>query len=357
MESGMESNDLQARGWNAIDAALAPLYAGQTPTHFGTLVSYDLGGPDPIRGISAYRRHDPVPHWHFITYGFSELYDKESEDPDVSGWGFELTMRVTTEPDAAEPPYWVLNFLQNLARYVFETGNAFADGDYMNANGPIASETTTRLRSTVFTHDPELPPIQTPNGRVEFLQVVGVTDDEELAFKQWRPLKVLDVFREHLPVLVTDLDRASLLEKADVREKLSAGTAADGSYTGYAFVNQLAWEEKNRFLRKPEIHITLDAQPVDEILSLLPYRLPFNREFGLVGDGVGVVFFPGAENGHSVDGTTLRLDIRPDTLSEIQSVLKPREGTYRLNTFKGLTVSVKKTEIKDPHGNVLTTIG
>lgn len=353
----MEQDDGRSPGWEAIDRALAPLYAGQTPRHYGTLFSYELGGRDPLRGISAYKRSDPVSHWHFITYGFSELFEKESGNAEVSGWGFELTMRVAAEPAAEEPPPWTLGFLQNLARYVFTSGNAFANGDYMNANGPIASDTDSRLRSMVFAHDPELPPIETPNGRVEFLQVVGVTDDEELAFKQWRALKVLEVFQEHLPMLVTDLDRASLLEKEDVREKLSIGTAAEGSYTGYAFVNQLAWEEKKRFLRTPEIHVTLDAQPVQEILNLLPYRLPFDREFGLVGGGVGVVFFASGENRHAIDRDTLRLDIRPETLAEIQSVLKPREGIYRLDTFKGLVVHVKKTEITDQHGRVTRTIG
>ncbi|MDI9654077.1 suppressor of fused domain protein, partial [Burkholderia cenocepacia] len=58
------------------------------------LVKWRLGGPDPLDGISVWRRAAPVPHWHFVTYGLSELYAKESDDPAVSGFGFELTMRV-----------------------------------------------------------------------------------------------------------------------------------------------------------------------------------------------------------------------------------------------------------------------
>lgn len=120
---------------------------------------------------------------------------------------------------------------------------------------------------------------------------------------------------------------------------------------------RLSREEKKRFLQGPEIHITLDAQPVQEILSLFPYRLPFNREFGLVGGGFGVVLFPSGENRHTTDRATLRLDVRPDTVAEIQSVLEPREGTYRLGTFKGLVIHVKKTEITDSEGTVVGTIG
>ncbi|OPA74169.1 hypothetical protein BVG16_25695 [Paenibacillus selenitireducens] len=29
--------------------------------------------------------------WHFITYGFSELYDTESKEAEYSVYGFELT--------------------------------------------------------------------------------------------------------------------------------------------------------------------------------------------------------------------------------------------------------------------------
>ena len=36
-----------------------------------------------LSGISAYKNVDPCPHWHFVTYGFSELWAKESADPDV----------------------------------------------------------------------------------------------------------------------------------------------------------------------------------------------------------------------------------------------------------------------------------
>ena len=353
----MEPEDLEASGWEAIDKVLAPLYVGQEPKHYGTLVSYELGGPDPIRGISAYKRLEPVPHWHFITYGFTELFEKESEDKEVSGWGFELTTRIKTEPDAEEPPVWTLNFLQNLARYVFSTGNTFQSGDYMNANGPIATETDTLIRSVVFTHDPELSPIETPNGRVEFLQVVGITDDEEFAIRQWRTLKVLEVFKEHLPLFITDLDRASLLEKKDVLEKISAGASAEGSYTSHVFVDQLAWAERKSFLREPGIDITLGARQVKEIIVLLKHRLPFGREFGLIGGEFEVTFLHGVENRYEIAGNSLRLEITPDTLTEIQAVLKPQEGIYSLSAFRGLVLQVRKTHIKDYSGKVVETIG
>jgi hypothetical protein len=35
-------------------------------------------------------------------------------------------------------PMWPLSFLNNLANYIFSSGNAFAAADHMNLNGPIA---------------------------------------------------------------------------------------------------------------------------------------------------------------------------------------------------------------------------
>ena len=53
-----------------------------------------LGGNDPLDGISVYTAKEPIEHWHFVTYGFSELYEKETGDPENSGFGFELTFRL-----------------------------------------------------------------------------------------------------------------------------------------------------------------------------------------------------------------------------------------------------------------------
>nr|WP_229224335.1 suppressor of fused domain protein [Duganella sp. SG902] len=89
------------------------LYPGQEPRHFGAVISYRLGGSDPLDGISVYRSEEVRPHWHFVTFGLSELYAKETEDPGVTGYGFELTFRLACAPDASEPPTWPLNFLQN----------------------------------------------------------------------------------------------------------------------------------------------------------------------------------------------------------------------------------------------------
>ena len=90
-----------------------------------------------------------------VTYGFSELYDKESDNLEESGYGFELTFRLAKREDEEEPPAWALNLLQNMGRYVFNSGNVFRSGDYLDANGPICLGADTQLTALAFTLDPE----------------------------------------------------------------------------------------------------------------------------------------------------------------------------------------------------------
>lgn len=64
---------------------------------------------------------------------------------------------------------WVCNLIQNLARYVFESGRWFEEHHWIPANGPIKLDTDTDMVGLIFVRDPELPPTDTPHGRVEFL--------------------------------------------------------------------------------------------------------------------------------------------------------------------------------------------
>jgi len=349
--------DAVAHGWNAIDAACDTLYPGQTPKHYGTLLSYRLGGPDPLQGISAWKRADPVPHWHIVTYGFTELYEKESDDAEFSGYGFELTFRLRCAPEAEEPPMWAMNFLQNLARYVFQTGNVFKDGDWMPLNGPIAADENTLLTYAAFITDPELPAQDTPNGHMTFLQVVGLTDDEAFAARQWRTLKLLQVLQPHMPLWITDLARASLLARDGVRESIAQGTRTDGSSTGYVYTDALQWRQEKRLLQKPVTVIAIGALQVRESTTLLPLRLPFGRSFRVIGPEGSVLFAPGDSNTVRLEDNVLHVTLNDTAASEIAAVLRPERGRYALQSFKGLCFEVRPTEIHDSHGQVTDTIG
>ena len=151
----------------------------------------------------------------------------------MSGYGFELTFRPTCRAVDEKPPIWALNFLQNLGRYVFKTGNPFGVGHTLPLNGPIEQGSATLIHAVSFALDPQLPPISTPNGRVEFLQIVGLTMDELHAISSWNAEAFLDLRRFDDPLLLTELTRASWLDHPGFAAEVARRTEQDGSSCGW----------------------------------------------------------------------------------------------------------------------------
>lgn len=203
-----------APGWDAIDAVLQSRYGDQEPRHVG--YTPPAAFSHNLQGCSAYRADG---HWHYVTYGLSELYESGPEDdPAYSGWGFELTLRVgAAEPAGTEAPGWPFTVLNQLANYVHGQGRLLADGDWIDLRGPITGHPgvpeapPTDLVAFVIAVDPELGRIATPNGEVTFLQLVGITESERAAAAAGTTEAVLEAIRHTDPLLATRLDRGPLL--------------------------------------------------------------------------------------------------------------------------------------------------
>lgn len=347
-----------AVGWTAIETQMKSLYGEQEPKHYGTLIPYQLGGEDPLDGLSAYKATSPVPHWHIVTFGFSELYAKESQDKSYSGYGFELTFRVARQEDEEQPPMWALNLLQNMARYVFNSGNIFSSGDYMDANGPICLGADTLLTALAFTEDPELPAIHTPNGRVEFVQMVGITKDELEAMKTWNTTGLLEAGQAFIPGYVTDLSRDSLLEIPAIAEAVEQGIERDGSNTGFLFVDQLAFEPgKKKLFGKTPAKLTLGAMQAETVGKLMRGRLLKDKSLTLASGDCQIILEPGAETSYEKREEAILLHLSPAVSVELSRKLHAKEDTIELSAFDGLIIQVVKTYIKDQEGNVVSTIG
>lgn len=342
----------EAPGWDAIDAALKGLYGGLEPMHYGTVIKYSMGGPDPLDGISAWANDGPQPHWHFVTFGFSELYEKESKNTEINGFGFELTFRLARTATDKQPPHWAMNFLQNLARYVFSSGNAFAAGHHVNLNGPIALGEKTEIGAITFAADPKLARISTPHGRLDFLQVVGLTMDEYALIKLWDSESLTRVLAEVDPLLLTDLHRPSLLADAARAKDVRARVQKDGSSMASTFVDRL---ELSRSGKKAEV--TVGALIVQDLTDMLGARLLHGRDFALNGPEAELVLKPSKEPGWKTTEESVTLEI-PDALAlEMQKTLLPRRGTYAWPSLSGFTLKVVPTEIKDRAGKVVQVIG
>lgn len=205
-----EFTEDDAVGWLEIDKQFDRLYPNQEPKHFAPAINYMLGGEHPLDGVSIYESKKQTDHFHFVTYGFSELYyNEEKLESEFSKWGFELTFRLKPFAGDSENPAWAVALLQNIAKYVFNSGNWFEEFHYMPANGPIRLDTETEITGLLFVTDPEVEKIETPHGEVTFLQIVGITTAEFDDIKEGRRTveEIVNELKENNPLLITDLTR------------------------------------------------------------------------------------------------------------------------------------------------------
>ena len=190
----------ESPGWDAIDTALRLVHGDKKCLHLAPQIDPQLGGDIPLHGLSIYPVTQPERHWHYVTYGMTELFEKESDVPDVSGWGFEFTMRVRAHTD--KPPRWPLIALVQLAKYVNGPGPVLAPGHRMDTRAPLTDGSS--LEALAFTEDPGLGTIESPFGQAIFLQLVGITRDELERMQASNTDVVLDELRASSPLLVTD---------------------------------------------------------------------------------------------------------------------------------------------------------
>jgi suppressor of fused len=298
-------------------------------------------------------------HWHYVSYGMSELYDKASEDKDVSGWGFEFTFRLNRENPSEEPPLWPLSLMQNLARYVVKTGNVFAAGHSLPLNGPIALETGTALHAAMFIEDPELQTIETPHGKLQFLLLVGATLDELAAARAWDSERLLAMMRPTNPFLVTDLARQSILADSTVAQTVAEETAREGSSSASLAVRELSFEIGSGSLPK-EKHLTLllGASAVGDFRALLRGRTAFGRDFHVVGPDAILRVVPAENFDCTHTKNHLEMGLSSNAAKALADVLHPTRGDYQVSGLPFLTVRVVPSEIRDHTGTkVVEVIG
>lgn len=338
-------------GWDAIDAVLEPIYKDQKPNHYGTAVPWSLGGPDPLHGLSGYARSNPD-HWHIVTYGFTELWEKESDNKDVSGYGFELTIRIARAKSEETPPMWALNMLQNLGRYVFQTGNVFGVGHHMGLNGPICLGSKTLIHAVLFGEDPELGEFASENGKARFILIVGVTMDELALAMEWNTASLLREMRAGNPLLVTDLDRSSILKDPATGKRLRGLADAEGSSMAYSSL-----DENGRFIPGPPLVWELGALWVDNLQKGLKGRTLHDRPYSLYGPDRELQMVPGKKGAAELKENVLTLTLTPKLATAMMASLQPKRGDYAWPELPGFILRIVPTEVKGQKGEVEEVVG
>lgn len=339
-------------GWKAIESAFTSIYGNQEPKHWGTLIPYSLGGNDPLHGISAYKAVvDGQCHWHLVSFGLTELWAKESENKEYSGWGFELTMRLSCSASDETPPAWILNFLQNIARYVCQSGWTFSVGDHMNCNGPIALECPTKIRAFCCVEDADLPaPIQTPNGTFRFVQIYGITLAELDEIVAWNTDRVAQHLRGKDRHLVTVLPRDDFYGDANLKAAILSASSTEPSSTALLYVSPLSLSTSG--LIKKRTRITIGAMTVPSVIRLITKRLGFSKDLRLVSDDWEILL---TSSPASRDDKTPTVQLSSDEQQELITRLQQKAGLYPLSSR--LEIEVVRSEIKDRDGKVVSTIG
>ena len=130
------------------------LYGDQQPRHVGYFPPMALS--TNLQGCSACNAGS---HWHFVSYGMSELYVPASDaDPATSGWGFEFTMRVAKD-GPTDPPGWPFTLLNapandaNTRGVLYTAGHRIDIGKPTTGNPNVEGAPPTTLTVLALTHD------------------------------------------------------------------------------------------------------------------------------------------------------------------------------------------------------------
>ncbi len=159
--------------------------------------------------IDVYESDD---YFHFVSYGLSELYEKESDNKEYSGYGFELTLKLkkSSLKNVQNELECVCGIFQLLAGETFSNGSIFQPFEYIYTGQPngIDSEGVSNITGFVTILD-EAGEISSPNGKLQFVQLVGATNDELIQIIDKR-LTVQELIAQ-LGHSITDYKRESII--------------------------------------------------------------------------------------------------------------------------------------------------
>lgn len=206
----MAATDDWAPGWDAVDGQFAKLYPGVNPPHYGTLITSRarFGGDCYLDGYSLYPSANG--YQHIVTFGMTALYaDPEAFGGEYSRWGYEMTMKLKAQnPEECK---WALDMLSNLARYTYTSERWFEPYQYVGGDGASINRDCPEAKITalLIVPDTEIQGLDTEHGRVDFMQMVGLTtrELETIMANRDKIQELVAALQKDYPYLETDMRR------------------------------------------------------------------------------------------------------------------------------------------------------
>ena len=143
----------------------------------------------------------------------TELYEKKSSNKEYSGYGMEFTFRLKKGcyTDEETETKGICGVLQQLARVTFKNGELFMPYEYLYSGQTEGFDVrqTSKLTGFITIPDVKAKELNTPNGKVIFVEFIGVTDSELKAVLN-KELTVKELY-EKLGTDITDFNRDSII--------------------------------------------------------------------------------------------------------------------------------------------------
>jgi suppressor of fused len=243
----------------SLSSKLNAVYGDQEPLRLPGSPGSFFSPPSP--DVLVYRANSPE-HWHFVSDGIRETY----EEPDE---GAELSMRVPRAAGENEPPEWASDFFTKVATHFLNSSAPFEVGHHLEVRGALDG-----LPFALGAADPSL---DSESG-VRVVQLYGLTEDELDAIMSWDSWKFTELLAARDPLLVTKLNRRSILTDAAAREQIERGTRDDGCSMDSAYTSCVEWE---RDLERAHLRVRLDQAVVPSLVRMLKGRTAHGRSFHL----------------------------------------------------------------------------
>jgi len=206
----MEEDKGWLPGLEALEECVRAVYPDQEPKHYPTPLEdrFTEGGEVYLDDCCVYE--SPDGHLLILSHGMSNFYpSEEAFGGEFSGWGYEMTMRL---PACEEADYmWAIETMLGMARYTYTTRKYLEPTQYFSSGEPIKEGSDSKLVGLIVVEDPQLKGADTPHGRLDFLQLVGITLKEmEAIMGDWGQIRTLwKKMRKDNPLYITDLARTN----------------------------------------------------------------------------------------------------------------------------------------------------